>query len=632
MVKKHVATHRLIRLCTIFTFVVLGTLFTVDIQNADGKKKKKVREFLKITVNLNIKWDVDSEKNKNTGYMNIRVQGLLKLNKEMSSMGQGLPAVMVNYKSMGNTLAFYSYKETITDKDPPEDCNNATVEKYEGAASTLLKTVPGPGNLIINHFASLFKDTGLGHMASPEVTGMLFDHYLLAIPFNEIEINGQKLDQSSCEWKPSTRKMKIVANIIGKVEKQGKMEGRHTWTAKADSSRSAPRVSVKVNELPVTMNNKKPYAPEKDSDGDVTYSLSWKIEETKPHVLIYRLKDDAWHDVTDATPDEEEQEIYPGEKVNLRAIVLLPGETGTPPPGKWEITEKGKILKDWKAGEDGTEEVKVETLDEKEIEFFWWKNVKTAKVKYTVKSKNISGKTEFKVVMPEVSVSEEPGTRWAFRTDVNECEILPDAPSMKVTSTVSIKKNKNFCLQYVQLVKSDNWSLKKMGDGFHWYTDIHGFMLDSTYPYNGEVCRAEAGSVPITMKDLPAANLEKSTASVYQDQEFQIYLMFRPGKRGGGNAWVPLRRINWGWKITAISKNNPWHYTHPQGQKIPVPPCRLRFDLFPPEKLPVNFNYRARKAREYPKWSDTAPEGAFMKVTEIKVEDVGNNYRNPPPK
>jgi len=615
--------------CAVCFLVVLSLFWMAPVQNAEAKKEKeeKVKEFLKATVQLTIRWTIDQEDTKNEGSLDVRAQGLLKLNREMSSMAEGLPAVMIGYHPQ-NMTARYTYKETITDKDPPEDCKNPVLEKYEGSGSTLCKSVPGPGNLIMNHFASMFKDTGLGHMASSMVQGMLIDHFLFVTPFEEVEIRGKKLDRTRCVYKPSTRKLKINANITGNIEEGGKMEGKKPWTAKADSTSYPPPVGVRVNTLPPTMNNAKPFVPEKDGNGDVTYTLSWKIEKIEPHILIYRLKGDDWYDITDATPDEEEQEITLGERLTLRAMVVRPGETGEPPKGEWEI--KGKILKDWVASTSGTEEVKAEK-NKKETEFFWWKKPRSTVVKYRTADKKLVGKTEFKLLMPEVRVDPEPGRQWAF-SKKEPCELDPDSPSMKVTSTVSLPKDKPFCLEYVQLVWGDNWSLKG-GDGdFFWYEDVHDFMLDATYPYNGESCKAESGSVVFAMQDTPNAPLEALTASVYWDQKFQTYLMFRPGNRGDNNAWVPLRRVDWGWKAKAISKINPWDYFYPEDNKTPKPACKDRFDR-PVGKLPVSYPYRPKKAQHYPKWSATFPEGKHMTNTGVRVQDQGNNYKNArPPK
>ncbi len=633
MNKNHVSINRFVHTGSILIVAVLASVLFLNIQNADGEKKKdKVKEFLKFSFNLNVKWTIDDEKYKNTGSMNLRAQGPLKLNREMSSMDQGLPAVMVSYKSQGNTLGFYSYKQTIVDKNPPEDCPNQIVEKYEASGSTLLKIAPGPGNLIANHFASLFKDTGLGNMTPPDVSGMLIDHYVFALPFNEIEISGKKLNQSTCSWESSTRKMKIANSIIGKIEEKGKMEGKHTWAAKLESAQSSPYISVKVNELPKTMNNTKPYSPEKAPDGNVTYTLSWKIEEFKPQVLIYRLKDNDWHDITDAKPNEDEQEILPGEKLALWAIVVMPGETGEPPKGKWEIEGKDHILKDWEANESGSQEIEATQFDNKEIEFFWWKETKSAKVKYVVKSKGLTGKTEFKLVMPEVAVKEDPGDEWAVGKNISQCEIVPYSPtaeaSMKVTSRVKVstRKNKAFCLQYVQLVKDNNWKLEAnyVKRSFFWHKQIHGYMLDKTYPYNGEECSV-SGSVEKEMKDTPNAPGHSSIASIYWDQKFQTFLMFRPGKPDENNAWVPLRRVDWGWILKAANVYNPFDQ---DGED-----CPKRFNLNnPANQLPKtkDGSYRSKKAQDYPKWTGKAPEER-MDLTEHEVENVDDSYKKSKP-
>ena len=624
MIKTHLLTKRFLIACTAFTLIISGFLFVVNIQIAQGKKneEEKVKKLLKATVNLNIKWNIDDETKKNQGSYTLTAIGALKLNKEMSSMDQGLPTVMVNYKNQ-NMRALITYNETLSDKDPPDDCPNSIIERYRGSRDTMVATVPGPGNLILNHYSSLFKDTGLGDMIASATSGMLVDHFLFVVPCNVISINGQKLDRQKCVNRPSTKKIKSTVNITGKILKNGKMEGGKTWTAKANSASSHTGLSVKLNELPKTM-NKKPFSPVKASDGDVTYTLSWKIEKLEPHILIYRLKDNEWHDITDGKPDEEEQEIFPGEKLILRAMVVMPGESGEPPKGQWEIAEKDWILKDWVAWEKKSEKVKVGKTDKREIEFFWWKKVKKAVVKYKVSGNNLTGKTEFKLIMPKVNVVEQPGKQWGFEKD-GGCEIVPDSPSIKLTSTVSTEKNMPFCIQYVQLVESTNWSLKwEQGNrALFWYKDVHKSMLDDTYPYK-EMCLAEAGPVVFEMRDTPSADGSPYTALLNFNQNFQLYLMFRPGNKDAGNAWVPLRKVNWGWIFKGTNTVTPFEPEEAE-------PCEVRFKMSSSCKLPIANNFQSIKAEDYPKWTGVVKKKKEMDRTDIRVEEIDYDGKNPHP-
>jgi hypothetical protein len=264
------------------------------------------------------------------------------------------------------------------------------------------------------------------------------------------------------------------------------------------------------------------------------------------------------------------------------------------------------------------------------MEFFWWKEPKNAKVTYVVNSKGLTGKTEFKLVMPKVTVKEDPGYEWAVGATSSECEIFPYSPtgqaSMKVTSTVRTKKKKPFCLQYVQLIDEDNWKLEAIYPerSFFWFKQVHGYMLDTTYPYNGETCGA-SGSVKKSMKDTPNAPAPSRVASLYWDQKFQIFLMFRPGKPGDNNAWVPLKRVDWGWVLQAANVKNPYD--------ADVEKCLKRFDLTnPANQLPKtkDGSYRAKEAEDYPKWTGKAP-GNTMDRTEYEVENVGDHYKNSKP-
>jgi len=595
---------------------------------AQGKaKKKKINETLRATATLKIRWNIDGE---NKGSLNLRAVGLLKLNREMSSMDQDLPAGMVCYK-IRNMTAHYIYRETITQKNPPEGCN-PVVEKYEGAGQTECVTAPGPGNLIMNHMASLFKNTGLGQMASSMVSGLLVDQFVFVIPCKQIEIPGKKRSLSSCKYRPSSRKPKITINIIARIKKNGRMNGHVSWTAKANSSGLPPWLSVEVNTLPKALNHNRPFTPRKSGNGDVTYTLSWKIEKVKPHILIYRFKDGDWQDITDATPEDKEQEILPGEKLKLRALVVTPGENENPPKGKWVI--KGKILKDWQASEAGTKEIEAER-DKREIEFFWWKKPPTGLVKYVVSSKGLTGKTTFKLEMPQVQTREEPGKKWGTvapdpKKKIMECELVPDSYSMAIESFVSTKNGKPFCLEYVQLVKANNWQLrihrKINGPGtFIWYKNVYNMMLDNSYPYNsdkGLYCSNAPGSHLAVFHDTPNAPFPPSTASVYWDMSFQTYLMFRPGKKEDGNAWIPLRRWHWGWKVKAFSPENPWNYYY----GLP-PKCRNRVVVDKSSaKLPKDYDYKAKKARKYPKWNAT-----YSKQTMDPTNYIVDDYKQPPP-
>jgi len=261
-------------------------------------------------------------------------------------------------------------------------------------------------------------------------------------------------------------------------------------------------------------------------------------------------------------------------------------------------------------------------------------------VKYTVK--NLTGKTEFKLVMPKARIETTPGTDFTLYTpgdyaDVGKCVISPGTPGsqgMKIVSFVTVEKNKPFCLQYVQLAKSDIWKLVTAGIGFAWHKNVHDFMLDTSYPYNGEMCSAEAGPVSIEMIDTPTADLHKTVASIYMDEKFKAYLMFRPGNPGDKNAWVPLKHVKWGFQVNVISKDNPYMYRG----KIP-PACEERFDLSG-KVPPSSYDTSPKKTATYPVWSGVAPTkfteplygpGTDEEKEKYKVEDDGNNYKNPPP-
>ncbi|GEM_PF-4031388 len=607
---------------TLLSVACLWVLMTGTAEGRNKKRKEKVREFLQATVNLDIKWDVSEGDVRNNGALTIRAAGVLKLNREMSSMAYDLPAAMVCYK-IQNMKAIYSYRETIIEQNPPEGCDPVR-EKYEGTGTTTCVIFPVPADLIMNHMASVFKNNApAGTLFMNMIPkGVLVDQFMFGVSVQEVVIRGKERSRYQCFYKPSSRKLEINVNIIDEIRKNGKMAGKKTWTAKSNCGAYGPKDEVDVNLLPKALNHGKPFTPEESPNGDVTYTLSWKIERLKPYILIYRLVDGEWQDITDATPSDKGQKILPGERLTLRALAVIPGETQNPPKGKWII--KGKILKDWQASENGTKKIKAEK-DKQEIEFYWWQKPPTGVVKYVVKSKGLTGKTTFKPLIPQVSTKEEPGSDWGVGNNTKkECELVPDSPSMKVTSTVSTPNGKPFCLEYVQLVKANNWQLRtyqKIGGpgNFQWWKNVYKRVLDTSYPYNGPQCSPG----PFAMQDTPNAPFPPSAASIYWDMDFQTYLMFRPGAPKDGNAWVPLRRWHWGWKVHALSPKNPWDYYDNPGD---IPKCENR--IFPRGKwkLPKDFNYRARKAGDYPMWTGTIRE-KYLEPT----KNIVGNYKLPPP-
>lgn len=78
--------------------------------------------------------------------------------------------------------------------------------------------------------------------------------------------------------------------------------------------------------------------------------------------------------------------------------------------------------------------------------------------------------------------------------------------------------------------------------------------------------------------------------------------MFRPGKADDNNAWVPLRRVDWGRELNALNAHNPFD---PQEEV-----CSRRFDLSnPANKVPKDGDHKPKTAQDYPKWSAYSPEG-----------------------
>jgi len=580
-----------------WTAVLLFFLFIVPFHTLASEPK----EVISINININMDWNHRGSGNTRTiGTFMVNVTGKARLTEKK---GECLKYEPVGMKATGK------FKQRTIQEAEHFDCSGQVIMRMEG-----FETVPVSADnfLIISNLGHLGKVAAMQYKGNFNIEDMFdqkknsdSDNYssMLVASFKCTQRGG-----CGNEGYFKEGIIPIALNIFKELTPMG-MHGSYTWKSKD----GLPSFRIGIGDF----KGDRRFNPNKGQGA--RYRVSWSFGKITPIVQIwYKGKN-----ITDSKND-----VLVGEKVKLEAVVKPHWMSGE--KGKWKI-DKESILEDWKASAARSEKIEAK-LDKKEIEFFWWKKNDAAIVKYKLNGKDVKAQTEFNVIEPNVEIIPIAAKHFVYKK--SDCEIVPGGPpSMRIESVVKLKEDKPFCLQYVQLVKSNNWSLKCTGKNFHWYNNVHEKKLDTTYPYGhtegdkgyeGEKCGS--GNVTIVMQDSPNGPLEQIAASLYMDEQFEAYLMFRPGGKEDGNAWVPLKRVDWQWKAKLISKVNPFDYWT---KNIPVPSCIKRYnhDCL---KAPASYNPAPKQAQDYPKWSAVTPKNIFMKITGETVIDSGDNYKQVP--
>ncbi len=123
-------------------------------------------------------------------------------------------------------------------------------------------------------------------------------------------------------------------------------------------------------------------------------------------------------------------------------------------------------------------------------------------------------------------------------------------------------------LKWVQKISS-TLSRRKSFPGNNWQKIEAMNVLDNTNPYDPG----------ISVSDSPAVELLPGFSEFTVNENFEMYLMFKPA--GNGSIWVPLRRVLWYWNVgatrNAITGNwslaaNPTYSNNPASEDVITPP------------------------------------------------------------
>jgi hypothetical protein len=267
-------------------------------------------------------------------------------------------------------------------------------------------------------------------------------------------------------------------------------------------------------------------------------------------------------EVTDLTTD-----TIVGERIYLTAQVLPAGITIVKP--EWTIPEK--IVKDFTVLGTTGGPVLVTDLNSPTVSFVWvngggagLESFVAKQVEYAVKIDNIlvKGKSIFNVKRPYGAVTTVTPNHTAIDSAGGMLQIRLGRSNGKAND-VGINFNAtaiNFPsafpgdIEYVQMIPNSSRQIFDV-NGTVVFTDLQTNALDGTYPYD-TINKREVDDSPF--QGVPPAG-GGFRANV--NDSFSMWLMFKPS--GVGSVWVPLKKVDWQWQVSASSITGAWVITPP---------------------------------------------------------------------
>lgn len=519
--------------------VIIFELIPAAAQAAEGQQPKK---SMMIEATVNVNWDVEGGGTRNQGSMTMQMRGMAHLNKEASAMGPGVPpGTMVTYGASGVSVR-YTYRETITQDNPPKACSEPMAE-YEGNGVFALEEINSAmtSGLNIRKMGSLVPKEMLQSFPT-EAMGMMVDYYDFFAVAMKQKAHGRRRGWNDCNYVDHVREFNPTGlTIRAQITDDGKMTGSRSWSVKGSSGR--PSFNIRITDLPQNM-DRRPLVPEPDGGGEVTYRVGWNFGEVDPHVLIQRKDGPNWVPL-----GNDPVEVKVGEKIELRGTVL-PEEMD---PGKGDWAVPGKRVKGFRVeGDTG----KKDELQKKDLEqtptvsFHWYDGADGLQVKYATTStdgKSMEGKATFNVQEPELKMHIDESSCDFVIASVPEIdnygqkkfdtELLCDEQGRDNTIRFfhePLPVDFPGRTQYVQIVDSEA-VVRRAHIALDRCIMISSQGLDETYPY----CAGPQAT------DAPGVTLDSLDLSVEVMYKFRMGLMYQPNSEGA--IFVPIRETQWWW-------------------------------------------------------------------------------------
>ncbi len=521
--------------CLVITFL----LIPVAAQATEDQQPKK---NMPIRATVSVNWDVESGGTRNQGSMTMRMRGTATLAEGVSVMDPAAPpGTMITYSAKG-VEANYTYKETVTQENPPQSCP-ALMAEYDGSWVFTLKEVNSAmtSGLNIRKMGSLIPE-GMLQFVPPEAKEMMIDYYDFFAVAMKQKVRGRRRGWNDCDFVDHTREFNPTGLTIRfRITDDGKMTGRRSWSGKKNSG--GPSFSIRISDLPQNM-ERRPLVPEPGEGGDVTYTVSWNFGKVDPVLEIQRKEGPNW-----VTLGDEPVDVKVGEKIELRGKVH-PEDMDTE-MGDWTVP--GKRVEGFKVVGDTGKKDELEKSDLEQtptVSFHWYNGEEGLQVKYvttTTDGKNLEGEAAFNVQEPELTMHIDAPSCDFVKADVvwkdddglnqKDPELICDAPG----SSYSIRFHHDPLpaefpgwTQYVQIVSTQG--LVRRSQYARTQCDmISREGLDETYPY----CAVPEAT------DKPGVDLDSLDLAVEVLHKFRMNLMYKPNSEGA--IFVPIRETEWWW-------------------------------------------------------------------------------------
>ena len=584
--------------------IVILLLFIVLPLNASG-----VEERMPIKIVIKSNWNYKSGTNRVIGSYSLKVSGSAKLLKEQGETLTYVPDKL---------NAIYKLDQRTIVENPDSKCFKKVISTMKASGAVpIQKKVPdisqdrdggflmyiflgNTGKLAASRFNMQFKQGEKLNLDQKESSDNYYANLLVTF-----KAKYQFMSGPNCETvKTKTGKTGLSFTIAFKEMSPWGKTGSYKWGTKDNEKGFVPKIEIG------DYKGKKIYFPPKESGGN--YNVHWTFGKVKPVVRIFKEE----KDITDSMATD----VLVGKKIRLKAKVLPEGYDS--PTGKWVFEDPERIVAGYRASKDSAKKIPFTDFYKSEIEFFFVNGKftgKPEKIEYKgqVDGKEVKAKTTINVFRPKAKMDVKPASTIKIgeysdkpKQKKGVWQILPGPPGIAINSSITMPPGFSgypYKVQYVQLVKKDCWGLRKVGcPKYNWLKDVgNEFCIDGRYPYTyGE-----------SMEDHPGAPLPE-LASVFVKMDFNTYLMIKPktGDQDGDCIWIPLKRVDWGWKCSAYINGDPYLY--------PPLPWEERFTITPPGFPPARYKpVKPVDWFELPEWTCCSEENTTWKQTSLYTED-----------
>jgi hypothetical protein len=348
-------------------------------------------------------------------------------------------------------------------------------------------------------------------------------------------------------------------------------------------------------------------APSPGGNYNVHGNVTWQFGKVKPFVKIYQVTEKKDIDITNGEID-----MLVGKEVKLKAVVLPYTDAGS---GRWEGIPDS-VITGFIANDNTGNVIKFKDYEKSEIEFFFVEGKPEGKkviLTYTADSGKVVGKTNFRVLAPEVITKElQPSRDITVGPFEDKCRfylgkltrVNPPAgtPGMLISHEVKLPMKFSghpHLLQYVQRIKEEQ--LEHYDIDYFQKTNKE-WCLDTHYPY-GKMIPAPH---KVEMNDSPnSIHLDLRTNEAHIQDQFETYLMFIPSDnpQDKNSVWVPLKFVEWGWGAV-VRRTVDWRKN---------PPCNentFKF-LYKQYSKPIK-----KDCKKHPEWPCNVEENERNRIDE----------------